>query len=92
MKENISTKTLNHTVSIDNRKKTLITGVVEVLSSTDKALLAKTQTHVISVVGENLRINKLNLDENVLIIDGEVNELKYSIKNKAKNIFKRLIK
>ena len=92
MKENQLVKTLNHTIMVDNRKKIMLTGIIEVVSSTDKSVITKTETHLINVNGEGLRISKLNLEENVLILEGEINEFKYVIKNKSKNIFKRLIK
>ena len=84
-------KVLNHSVTIDNRKKLMVTGIIEVVSSTDKTVIAKTQTHMININGLGLRIAKLNLEENVLIIEGEINEFKYVIKSKSKNIFKRMI-
>ncbi len=84
-------KVLNHSVTIDNRKKLMVTGITEVISSTDKTVITKTQTHLININGLGLRIAKLNLEENVLIVEGEINEFKYVIKNKPKNIFKRMI-
>ena len=93
MKEQIkeNQKILNHLVTIDNRRKIMVTGIVEVLSSTDKTIITKTQTHLININGEGLRISKLNLEENVLIVDGEINEYRYVVKSKAKNIFKRML-
>jgi len=90
MKE--SEKLLNHIVTIDNRRKIMITGVIEVVSSTDKTVVFKTQSHIVNINGDALRIGKLSLEENILIVEGEINEFKYLIKGKAKNIFKRLIK
>ena len=91
MKENENLKTLNHVVTLDNRKKLMLTGVIEVVSSTDKTVTAKTQTHTININGETLRIAKLNLEESVLVVEGEINEFKYVVKNKSRNIFKRMI-
>ena len=92
MKENQVLKTLNHVINIDNRKKIMLTGIVEVVSSTDKSVIARTQTNLININGEGLRIAKLNLEENVLIVEGEIIEFKYVVKNKSKSFFKRLIK
>lgn len=92
MKENQDIKPLNHTVAIDNRKKIMLTGIIEVVSSTDKTVITKTQTNLININGENLRIGKLSLEENILIVEGIINEFKYIIKDKSKNFFKRLVK
>ena len=93
MKENGSQiqKNLNHVVTLDNRKKLMVTGIIEVVSSTDKTVIAKTQTHVININGETLRIEKLNLEESVLVVEGTINEFKYIVKNKSKNLFKRML-
>ena len=92
MKESLSQSKLKHMVTLDNRKKIILTGIVEVISSTDKTVLTKTDTHLICINGEGLRIAKLNLEENILIVDGDINEFKYNVKSRTKNIFKRLIK
>ena len=92
MKENQDLKTLNNNITLDNRKKIMVTGIVEVVSSTDKTVITKTQTHLIYINGNLLRIAKLNLEENVLIVEGEINEIKYVVKNQTKSLFKRLFK
>ena len=92
MKENQNVKLSNHIVTIDNRKKIVLTDIVEVISSTDKTVNAKTQNNLLNINGEGLRIEKLNLDERLLVVEGIIHEFKYVIKNKTKSFFKRLIK
>jgi len=86
MKEEI----LNHIVTIENNRKIMLTGIVEVVSATDKTIIAKTQNKTLNINGYNLRVSKLNPEENLLIIEGEINELKYIVKAKSKNFFKRI--
>ena len=86
MKEEIS----NHIVTIENNRKIMLTGIVEVVSATDKTIIAKTQNKTLNINGYNLRVSKLNPEENLLIIEGEINELKYIVKAKSKNFFKRI--
>lgn len=81
----------NHMVTIDNNKKAIITGIVEVVSSTDRAVVAKTSTSLFQISGVGLRVSKLDLESAILHIDGEINKLEYN-KNIAKGLFKRLFK
>lgn len=82
----------NHMVTIDNRKRMMLTGMVEVVSATDKIIVAKTADRQVNIFGSQLRVNKLNLEEGLLIIDGEINDLKYNSLSGGKPFFKRLFK
>ena len=83
--------TINHSVVIDNNKRAVVTGVVEVLSSTDKAVVARTDTIKFQLLGDNLRVSKLDLAEKVCHIEGEIYKLEYN-RNAGKSFFKRLFK
>ena len=84
-------KTTNHSITIDNNKRAIITGVVEVLSSTDRAVVARTDALTFQLTGENLRVSKLDLSEKVCHVDGEIFKLEYN-RNGGKSIVKRLYK
>ena len=84
-------KTVNHTIMIDNNKKAIITGVVEVISSTDKTVVARTDTLNFQICGEGLRVSKLDLIEKVCHIDGDITKLEYN-KTVGKSLVKRLFK
>ena len=63
---------------LENREKLTITGVVDVLSFDDQIVIVETQLGLLTIKGEELRINKLSLDSSEVIIDGEVFNLGYS--------------
>lgn len=89
MKEN-EKNVINHVVTIDNRKKIMITSIVEVISATNKTVIAKTQQKTLYINGSNLRVEKLNPEESLLIVSGEIDELKYLNKSPSKSFFKRI--
>ena len=60
----------NHTLVIDNMSKINITGVHEVITATDKAILCKLGTGFLQVGGETLRVEKLMPEEQLLIASG----------------------
>ena len=47
---------------LENREKLTITGVVDVLSFDDQIVIVETQLGLLTVKGEDLRINKLSID------------------------------
>lgn len=69
-----------HNVSIENREKMSITGVVNVISFDEESVIVETEMGILTVRGQGLHINKLNLDEGQVSLDGEIINLNYSEK------------
>lgn len=72
-------------VILENREKLTISGVLDVLSFDDQIVIVETELGLLTVKGENLRINKLSLDTTEVIVDGKVSNLSYSEKSSDKN-------
>lgn len=69
---------------LENRNKLTITGVLDVLSFDDQIVILETDLGLLTVKGENLRINKLSIDNSEVIIEGEISSLSYSQKTLEK--------
>ena len=82
----------NHTLVIDNMSKINITGVYEVITATDKAILCKLGTGFLQVGGETLRVEKLMPEEQLLIASGKVYEAKYISGQAKSGFFKKLFR
>ena len=63
---------------LENRGKLNISGVLDVLSFDDQVVMVDTELGLLTVKGENIRINKLSLDTAEVIIEGEISSLTYS--------------
>ena len=63
-------------IVLENREKLNITGVLDVLSFDDQIVILETELGLLTVKGENLRINKLCLDTSEVTIDGAIYQLK----------------
>lgn len=68
-------------IILENRENLNITGVLDVLSFDDQIVILETELGLLTVKGENLRINKLSLDTTEVTINGEIYQLTYSEKN-----------
>lgn len=74
---NINTNIMQNII-LENRNKLSISGVNDVLSFDDQVVMVDTELGLLSVKGENIRINKLSLDTSEVIIEGEISSLSYS--------------
>lgn len=70
---------------LENRSKLSISGVNDVLSFDDQVVMVETDLGLLTVKGENLRINKLSIDTSEVIIEGEISYLAYSDKTLEKS-------
>lgn len=80
-------------ISLENRKKLILTGVIEVIEFSDKEITLKTNLGNLDVKGENLKIDKLDVQNGDVIIRGIVSSMIYTnktIKKKRHNIIKRI--
>ena len=78
------TKVTNTTLQnliLENREKLTISGVIDVFSFDDQIVIVETELGLLTIKGENLKINKLSIDTGEIIIEGEFNSLNYSEKD-----------
>lgn len=80
---NKSIETIQNII-LENRGKLKITGVKDVFSFDDLMVILDTELGMLTIKGENLRINKLSLDTTEVAIDGTINSLNYSEKTTKK--------
>lgn len=84
----------NHVIHIDNRQRIDITGVSEVITFNEDSILLVTNMGTLNIKGKNMKVNKLNVDNGDMSIEGEFISLTYvnkDVKNKE-SIMKKLFK
>lgn len=80
---------------LENREKLSISGVLDVLSFDDQVVIVETELGLLTVKGENLRINKLSIDTSEVVVEGEIYNLVYSendLEKKTTGIFNKIFK
>lgn len=70
---------------LENRSKLSISGVLDVLSFDDQVVIVETELGLLTIKGENLRINKLSIDTSEVIVEGDVSYMAYSNKDVEKD-------
>ncbi len=82
-KKSVTTNIIQNIV-LENREKLSISGVLDVLSFDDQIVLIETELGLLTIKGENLRINKLSIDTSEVIVEGDINSLGYNDKDLEK--------
>ncbi len=68
----------NHNVIMENREKVIITGIIDIHSFDDELVLTETEMGILTIKGKDLKMNKLNLDNTELVVEGQIGLLQYS--------------
>ena len=79
-KKSFQTTGVVQNLILENREKLNVSGVLDVLSFDDQIVIVETELGLLTVKGENIRINKLSLDTSEVVIEGDINSLGYSNK------------
>lgn len=85
----------NHLINMEDKKRIIITEVKDIEAFDEDAILVNLADDGIVIKGENLNIEKLDLNEGKLIAVGKINAISYTGKKHAKkdkkeNIIARL--
>ena len=87
---------LKHELNLSNRKELNVTGVKNIESFDSEEFLIETNLGFLHVKGSGLTLDKMDNENNELIIKGQINSLSYVNANKGKetkgNFFKKLLK
>ena len=67
-----------HNLIMENRGKLTLTGVIDIHSFDDELVLVETNMGILTIKGNDLKMNKLNLDNNELVVEGKIAALIYS--------------
>lgn len=85
-------------IVLENRTRLNITGILDVFSFDDQIIIIETELGLLTIKGENLKINKLSLDTSDFVVDGNISSLSYSNSNsgapnkKSKNLLSKIFK
>lgn len=77
---------------LENREKLNVSGVLDVLSFDDQIVMVETELGLLTIKGENIRINKLSLDTSEIVVEGEIDSLTYSNKDLDKKERWRIVR
>lgn len=96
MEENKKIGNLFQNILLENREKLCITGINDVFSFDDQIIIVETNLGLLTIKGEDLKINKLSIDTSDFQVDGKINSLTFSSSEvggkKNKNFLSKIFK
>ena len=82
-RKSISNNVIQNLV-LENREKLSVSGVLDVLSFDDQVVIIETELGLLTIKGEDLRINKLSIDTSEAVVEGDIFSMNYSKKEMEK--------
>ena len=79
-----------HTLTLTNRERLTLTGVSDVDSFNEEEILAVCSCGELTIKGDMLHIEELNLESGILTVSGKIVSLTYSEKFSSTSLLKRL--
>lgn len=83
-------------IIIENREHLTLTGIVDVFSFDDQIIIIETELGLLTIKGDNLKINKLNLETSDFVVDGKIDSISYSsddlTSKKTKGLLNKIFK
>ena len=67
-----------HKLVINNRKTSMVTGVLDVLAFDLNEILLETEQGMLMVKGKDLHVNRLSLDKGEVDLAGQIDSMSYS--------------
>lgn len=68
----------SHKLIVNNRKTSMVTGVLDVLSFDLNEILLETEQGMLMVKGTDLHVNRLNLEKGEVDLSGNIDSIAYS--------------
>ncbi len=83
-----------HRLSMEEREKLFLTGVVDVISFDEEVVIAETEKGTLILKGTNLNVSKLNVENGELEIGGYIYSINYEEGNylKEKSLLGKIFK
>ncbi len=81
-----------HTLTLDNRKRLVLTGAVDVSGFNEETISVKTTAGSLLIKGSGLHIDRLNLETGDVTVDGTVTSLQYSGSDGSRSRLSRLFR
>ena len=73
-----------HGLTLEGRRRAVITGVNELTNFNEQMVVLMTSEGALTLLGEGLHVNRLNLEEGQLSVDGVISAMEYDERARGK--------
>lgn len=87
---------LSHNITLNNREKGKMTGILDVISFDENSIVLDTDMGLLTIKGKDLHVSRLTLDKGEIDIEGRCDSFVYSsnesFRKSNQSLFSRLFK
>lgn len=83
---------MENKLTLINQNNLTITGIKKAVVLSENALALELENSNLQVVGKNMEVQKLDVESGVLIVNGNINTIKYIGQKEKVGLFKRIFK
>lgn len=87
-----ATETRPHGLTLENRARAILTGVSDVDLFSEQTIVAATSGGTITVTGQGLHVESLNLEDGRLVATGKVDSVVYDARMPKKGALRRILR
>ena len=87
MPEDKKTTRAQHNIIMENRRQLTITGVMDIDSFDENSVILFTDLGELTIKGQSLHINRIDVDTGDLLMEGEIEQLYYTDNQQQKGSF-----
>lgn len=83
----------SNNIIMENRRTVSVSGVIDVESFDEQSIILNTDLGILTIAGDSLHINKLNVENGDMNIEGEIGALMYQEREeKHEGLFSKLFR
>ena len=79
-----------HAVSLESRRRAVVSGVQAVDSFNEQIVTLITGEGALTILGENLHVSHLTLEDGRLLVEGDISALEYDASPRRRSLWARL--
>ena len=83
---------MENKISLIDRKDLTISGIKKAVILSETSIALELENSLLQVSGKNMEVKKLDVESGLLVVDGQVDSIKFSSQKEKTGLFKRIFK
>lgn len=83
---------MENKISLIDRKDLTISGIKKAVILSETSIALELENSLLQVSGKNMEVKKLDVESGILVVDGQVDSIKFSSQKEKTGLFKRIFK
>ena len=83
---------MENKISLIDRKDLTISGIKKAVILSETSIALELENSLLQVSGKNMEVKKLDVESGILVVDGQIDSIKFSSQKEKTGLFKRIFK